>query len=244
MRSYIWIMICLLTITMVIIIYASMKKQYELQQLKYHEEMIRLQLTNIRNRISPHFLFNVLNKEMGMMDDSPQTNLMNLVTLLRMSLEMTEQCFVSLSQELTFAKTYIQLERKSLGDEFLLEWNIDPAIPTDHTWVPTMILQIPIENAVKHALRGKEGVKRLSVSIRRKENGSQLLICDNGAGFRPYINPHSANTGTGLKTLYQTIDLLNIRNEEKILFTIFSSDSTGHTGTQVSVFIPDKYRFE
>ena len=120
-----------------------------------------------------------------------------------MSLEMTEQCYVSLSQDLTFAKTYIQLERKSLGDEFLLEWNIDPAIPTDQTRVPTMILQIPIENAVKHALRGKEGVKRLSGSIRRKENGSQLLICDNGAGFRPYINPHSANTGTGLKTLYQ-----------------------------------------
>jgi hypothetical protein len=50
-------------------------------------------------------------------------------------------------------------------------------------------------------------------------------------------------TGTGLKVIYQTIELLNAKNEEKIEFTILADRVSGD-GTRVSIFIPLNYSYE
>ncbi|MEA5127235.1 MAG: hypothetical protein VB074_03560 [Proteiniphilum sp.] len=64
------------------------------------------------------------------------------------------------------------------------------------------------------------------------------------AGYSPGKGNPSAGTGTGLKVLYQSIDLFNHKNKEKILFHILRSDEEGLGGTKVSVYIPDNYTFE
>ena len=115
-----------------------------------------LRLENIRNRLSPHFIFNVLNQEVVNRKEEEKQELVSLVKLMRRNLELAEQLCVTLAEELDFVKTYIDLERRSLGATFHPVIEIAGDVLPEQVWLPSMMIQIPVENSVKHALRGKE----------------------------------------------------------------------------------------
>lgn len=84
-----------------------------------------------------------------------------------------------------------------------------------------MMIQIPVENAIKHGLRDKEGEKRLSITVFRQDGNIIISIEDNGTGFRLQTGcPAMQSTGTGLKVLNQTIELLNAGNSVPITILI------------------------
>lgn len=242
MRNYVWLLVSLLIAAVAAIAYIVMNKQKKLQWMNFHDQVTRLRLSNIRNRISPHFLFNILNREISSGSESLHSNLKGLVLLLRRSLEMTDQTHITLTQELEFVEAYIKLEQESLGPDFRLEWKIDPHVVPTEVMLPPMIIQIPVENAIKHALRPLTGEKKLSICVKRERNGTVIDITDNGPGYQTGQESSSAGTGTGLKVLYQTIDLFNSKNREKIYFRILRSEE-GSSGTKVSVYIPDNFKF-
>ncbi len=76
-------------------------------------------------------------------------------------------------------RTYLNLQTQALGPDFHLAWNIDPSLDTDAIYLPAMLIQIPVENAVKHGL-AIEGEKRLSVFVERDGKGIHIRIEDNG----------------------------------------------------------------
>lgn len=106
-----------------------------------------------------------------------------------------------------------------------------------------MFIQIPVENAIKHGLRGIEGERRLNISCRRCNDGLQIVVVNNGLGYKPQM--FSSGTGTGMKAIYQTILLLNKRNSRKITFDIGEAfpESSGNQGTRVQIFVPDNFSF-
>ena len=106
-----------------------------------------------------------------------------------------------------------------------------------------MVVQIPVENALKHGLAGIDGLKLLGISVCRKGSGILIDICDNGRGYSPQTLSSARGTGTGLKVLYQTIQLLNDKNREKIRFEIKNLVNNGQTGTQVLIYIPLDYSY-
>ncbi len=243
LRNLMWVIISLLILTLAFMQYRLLKKQKEQQWIKMQDQMTRLRMLNIRNRISPHFLFNMLNREISTGDVKSRSNLTGLVTMLRRSLEMTESTHVTLSQELEFVQTYIRLEQESLQPNFRLEWNVEPHVDPGKVLLPPMIIQIPVENAVKHALRPLKGEKILSVGALREGKGTAIVVKDNGAGYQAGQAGTSSGTGTGLKVLYQTIDLLNTMNKEKMVFRI-QGNADGSGGTRVYIYVPDNYKFK
>ena len=66
-----------------------------------------LRMENIRNRVSPHFIFNVLNREINSHSNGYSENMRQLVKLMRRNLELTEHLCVTLDEELDFVHTYI-----------------------------------------------------------------------------------------------------------------------------------------
>jgi tetratricopeptide (TPR) repeat protein len=220
-------------------------KQREITHQKQLSRISMLRLQNIRNRISPHFIFNVLNREISSgADNDKYQEMIGLVTFLRRSLEITEKTSVSLDEELAFVRNYLQMEQRSLNDDFRVKWNIDESVDSRLLQIPAMIMQIPIENAMKHALRTKEGEKLLNISILKQAVSVQITIQDNGAGYHPEKQLSSKGTGTGLKVLYQTIDVLNSKNNEKICLNIEDVQDRVMTGTRVKITVPDEYNFE
>ena len=99
-------------------IYTYNKKKRALLLAQNRRTVSTLRLENIRNRLSPHFIFNVLNQEMAERKAEEHQELPSLVKLMRRNLELAEQLCVTLEEELDFVKTYIDLERRSLGTTF------------------------------------------------------------------------------------------------------------------------------
>lgn len=132
-------------------------------------------------------------------DEEESKNLIGLTKLLRRNLELTECLSVSLADELDFVNTYVALEEKSLGDDFQYQLDLDEGIDLKSIQVPSMLLQIPVENAIKHGLRLKEGFRLLYIRVRRLADQVEMVVCDNGGGYRATSVNHG--TGTGMKVI-------------------------------------------
>lgn len=238
----IWIALCGAAFLVIVFIYMYSKKKRALLLVESRRTVSTLRLENIRNRLSPHFIFNVLNQEMAGRKEEEKHELASLVKLMRRNLELAEQLCVTLSEELDFVRTYIDLERRSLGDAFYPEISLAPDVHPEQVMLPSMLIQIPVENAVKHALRGKEGERRLWITVTRTANAISIKVTDNGGGYRP--NSRNRGTGTGMKVIMQTIQILNMKNKETIDVSVHNVllDS-GETGCEVAFLLPDKYDY-
>ncbi|MDY5240011.1 MAG: hypothetical protein SPH57_16355 [Bacteroides helcogenes] len=156
--------------------------------------------------------------------------------------ELAEQLCVTLAEELDFVKTYIDLERRSLGTDFHPVVEIGVDVYPEKVLLPSMLIQIPVENAIKHALRGKEGERNLWISACRQKDGIRIRITDNGGGYR--LNSRNRGTGTGMKVVMQTIQILNRKNKEGIDVAIHNVTlPTGETGCEVTFLLPEKYNY-
>ena len=245
LTTYIWALIGIVSVIVAGLVYWYMKKKRMFLQERHINQISRFRMENIRNRLSPHFTFNVLNREISRFRDGETLcgDLTELVKLLRKSLELTEKLSISLYDELEFVKTYIHLEQGRLGSDFSMDVKIEEDLDIQQVVIPSMVVQIPVENALKHGLAGIDGLKLLGISVCRKGSGILIDICDNGRGYSPQTLSSTRGTGTGLKVLYQTIQLLNDKNREKIRFEIKNLVNNGQTGTQVLIYIPLDYSY-
>ena len=246
LSMYIWVLVCLLLAAGTVVIIWYMRKKREFLRERFFQQINRVRMENLRGRISPHFTFNVLGREINQFNGSEKVknNLMELVKYLRRSLELTEKLSVSLQDELDFVQSYIRLESGRVGEDFTVSVVVEEGLDAKSIMIPSMIVQIPVENAIKHGLAGKDDEKELTIRISREGKGVRIVICDNGRGYLPQVASSTRGTGTGLKVLYQTIQLLNTKNKnEKIRFNI-GNRNDGQTGTQVSVFIPFHFSYD
>lgn len=245
LSMYIWVLVCLLLAAGTVVIIWYMRKKREFLRERFFQQINRVRMENLRGRISPHFTFNVLGREINQFNGSEEVknNLMELVKYLRRSLELTEKLSVSLQDELDFVQS-IGLESGRVGEDFTASVVVEEGLDAKSIMIPSMIVQIPVENAIKHGLAGKDGEKELTIRISREGKGVRIVICDNGRGYLPQVASSTRGTGTGLKVLYQTIQLLNTKNKnEKIRFNI-GNRNDGQTGTQVSVYIPFHFSYD
>ena len=234
--------VAVVSILTAVFLYLYSKKKRALLLARNHRTVSTLRLENIRNRLSPHFIFNMLNREMAERNVEEKQELSSLVKLMRRNLELAEQLCVTLAEELDFVKTYINLERRSLGPDFHSELKIEKDVQPEQIRIPSMMIQIPVENAVKHALREKEGERNLWVSVCRRGNGICIKITDNGGGYRP--DSRNRGTGTGMKVIMQTIRILNNKNKEDIDVLVHNvSLQSGEMGCEVTFWLPDNYDY-
>lgn len=234
--------VAVVSILTAVFLYLYSKKKRALLLARNHRTVSTLRLENIRNRLSPHFIFNVLNREMVERNVEEKQELSSLVKLMRRNLELVEQLCVTLAEELDFVKTYINLERRSLGPDFHSELKIEKDVQPEQIRILSMMIQIPVENAVKHALREKEGERNLWVSVCRRGNGICIKITDNGGGYCP--DSRNRGTGTGMKVIMQTIRILNNKNKEAIDVLVHNvSLQSGEMGCEVTFWLPDNYDY-
>ena len=204
------------------------------------ERILKLQMEELRNRVSPHFIFNVLNYEMyNRQHGNKETDINRLVHLIRIGLEQSDEICVPLYKELDFIDSYVDLQRYGLSTDFEYNLEIDKNVD-DATLIPSMIIQTAVENAIKHGLRGLEGNTRLDIIIRNIGNIMQILVADNGRG----INSNEAkdeSTGTGMTVIRETLNMLNEHNNDQMEYQL-SANQNGK-GCQVKILIPLKYDY-
>ena len=234
--------IAVLSVLIACFVYIYTKKKRALLLAQNRRTVSTLRLENIRNRLSPHFIFNVLNQEMAGLKEAERQDFSSLVKLMRRNLELAEHLCVTLAEELDFVRTYLELMRRSLGPDFHPDIKLEPDVRPDEVVLPSMLIQIPVENAVKHALKDKEGARRLWITVHKVVRGIDIRITDNGGGFRP--GSIHRGTGTGLKVIMQTIQILNQKNREAIDVSVQNIDlPDGEVGCCVFFHLPEHYDY-
>lgn len=212
------------------------------KSLQSQVNIMNLKMDNVRNRISPHFMFNVLNNKILKSDEKEASELMELARLIRTNLDMSGMPYVSLDKELDFVCQYIRVERYLLGDDFSFDVDVAPDVDSYSTRVPSMFIQILTENAIVHGLKSKEGHKSLHISVSRDGSATVVVVADNGPGFNAR---RALKRGTGLGIISQTIAVANERNKRKMRFSMRNAtcpDGT-ITGCEATLVIPDNITY-
>ena len=242
-----------------VVFYRYKSLRHKHQHREEMNRMMALKMENVRNRFSPHFVFNVLNIFISNLPKGVNVKpLRLLIQVLRANLLTCDQVAVSLEDELQMVMSYSSLRHET--NPWLPMPRFDIAKEVDMTlMLPSMILQIPVENALKHAFVGMEesGEKpQLDVKIWIEDGMLRIDIIDNGcggvgavAGMGARKANAAASTGTGLRILNSTIEMLNAGNARKMYFKMQSRAGTAdggsdrQKGTCVSIGVPCEYDY-
>ena len=253
LRSWFIIICALLFISIVIFVYKYRiqllrKKQIkEIKQLRLENELRLTQQNALKAQMNPHFLFNVLNSIKGFIYENDKKNaakyLSDFSNLVRKVLDMSSIPSVSLDEEMEMVEIYIQLEQMLLHSDFEYTIDIDDSIDTNYIKIPTLIIQPYIENAFKHGLRHKAGLKKLAISITCIQGVLTISIIDNGIGriAAENINREIERTHTSFATnaLEKRLELLNHSAKDFVGVEIIDNfnENSEATGTTVIIRI-------
>lgn len=242
-----------------VVFYRYKSLRHKHQHREEMNRMMALKMENVRNRFSPHFVFNVLNIFISNLPKGVNVKpLRLLIQVLRANLLTCDQVAVSLEDELQMVMSYSSLRHET--NPLLPMPRFDIAKEVDMSlMLPSMILQIPVENALKHAFVGMEesGEKPLlDVKVWIEDGMLRIDVIDNGcggvgavAGMGTRKANAAASTGTGLRILNSTIEMLNAGNARKMYFKMQSRAGTAgggsdrQKGTCVSIGVPCEYDY-
>lgn len=245
-----WSMLALALLVILVLciaIYVYRRKQV-MNMLSLRGEILKLRMENTRNRISPHFIYNALTHEMLSQMKGAEVDFNNLTQLLRRGLAQVDNLVTTLKEELDFVSYYVDIEGKHLGDDFRFNIEIQGNVDMEKILLPSMVVQIFAENAIKHGLRKvnprPDAMRHLTIIIRRDEGRfTHIEVVDNGMGMGADIIPTFKN---GMKVVSQTIQFLNEHNKNKMLFGIrnLTDEAPFNTGCCQWLTIPDDYTYD
>ena len=242
-----------------VVFYRYKSLRHKHQHREEMNRMMALKMENVRNRFSPHFVFNVLNIFISNLPKGVNVKpLRLLIQVLRANLLTCDQVAVSLEDELQMVMSYSSLRHET--NPWLPMPRFDIAKEVNMSlMLPSMILQIPVENALKHAFVGMEesGEKpQLDVKIWVEDGMLRIDVIDNGcggvgavAGMGTRKTNAAASTGTGLRILNSTIEMLNAGNARKMYFKMQSRAGAADGGSDrqkgmcVSIGVPCEYDY-
>ncbi|WP_299530978.1 sensor histidine kinase [Ulvibacterium sp.] len=167
-----------LAVIFINLFYFSMKRKEELekQMEDLKREMIASKYTSLKNQISPHFLFNSLNTLTSLMyedRDLASDFVTRLASSYRYILDNREQDLVSLQKELNFLDAFVFMMNVRHKDAVSIKMKI--TIPPENYRIPTLSLQMLVENSLKHNYYSKE--KPLEIQI--SNIGNDALVVKN-----------------------------------------------------------------
>lgn len=234
--TIIFILLILLGICLVLLyqLYTRAPKE-EQSRAELKQKLAEMEMKALRAQMSPHFIFNSLNSiNRYIVKSDPETAsayLTKFAKLMRLILENSNHKLISLDQELSALKLYIELEALRFNKKFNYTFSVDPDVETTTFGLPPMIIQPYIENAIWHGLLQKESRGLLQVSIKRSANGIHCIIQDDGIG-RKKASELKSKSINGEKSygMKITADRLNMITGNKKISTVEVIDLTDEFG--------------
>jgi two-component system LytT family sensor kinase len=182
-------------------------------------------LSALKMQLQPHFLFNTLGTIMVLVQQQrskeAEAMLARLSDLLRLAVDDVNTQEVPLSHELEFLRLYLSIEEVRFRDR--LQIRIAAGPHASDAFVPHMILQPIVENAIRHGLGQSEEAVTIDVTANTNDGILVLTVADDGAGPRGEggAGPLFRQKGVGLT------------NTERRLKALYGDDATLVAETRV-----------
>jgi len=207
-------------------------KQAELGKIE--AQLNRSKLAVLKMQLQPHFLFNALNSISSLMEvdiEKAQTVTARLGDMLRGILNQDHRVFITVSEELEYVHTYLEIERIRFEDRLETSIHVDDAVK--EALIPVLLIQPLVENAIKHGISKSKDGGKITVSVTK--DGQKLLIKvhdDSLVGEAVAPDPNSG--GIGLKNIKE-----RLKNHYGREARMTAGSATPH-GFEVVLHIPIK----
>ena len=211
---------------------------------EFNRKFSESELKALRAQINPHFVFNILNtiESHALENNKEAVSIMiqKFSALTRLVLENSMNQLVTFQNDWKSLQLYIELEQMRYADSFSVVYTLQSQIMEGEYYIPPMIIQPFVENAIIHGLRNKQdncGV--LNLSARLQNEYIIVEIEDNGIGRSKaaklkYNNPIQKKS-LGIKVTYDRIANFNNLNQNKKA-NVKVEDL--HQGTKVTIAMP------
>jgi LytS/YehU family sensor histidine kinase len=177
----------------------SQALHFELERSQLERQALDARYTLLQAQIQPHFLFNTLANVQALVESgSPRAGdvLKSLIAYLRASMPRLQGGAVTLADEASLVRAYLQLMQMRMPDRLQYGVDIAPALGTRP--FPPLALLTLVENAVHHGIDPSVQGGRIDVGARAEHDAGvlRLWVQDSGVGMNPMARP-----GTGLTNL-------------------------------------------
>lgn len=222
------------------------QKQKLEKEKNINNKIAELELSALRAQMNPHFVFNAL----GSIQYYIQINdiqladeyLTKFANLMRLYLDSSKEKLISLKDEVKLLRIYSELEQMRFEDLFTVQFNIESGLYLEDIFIPPMLIQPFIENAINHGLeerKDKQGVVEINFY---KDNDSLIcLIKDNGIGRSKAskLRQRKTHKSRGTDLLNEKIETLKTTGLADVNITIqdLYPDATEYPGTLVTLQI-------
>lgn len=219
------------------------KQIVAVEKVVTEKKLAELEMQALKAQINPHFVFNCLNSIKGFIFDrdfgQADKYLDKFSELLRSTLDSSSSSIISLGEEINYLDNYLQLEKLRFDDKFEYMISVSEVIDRKTIFVPAMLLQPYVENAIRHGIRHLENkMGKIDISINMDGGAIICEIEDNGVGrekayaFRNEM--HTEYQSRGMQLSKRRAELYKIEQE-----IVDKKDGEGHaTGTIIILKIP------
>lgn len=248
-----WFLVLMIFSGLVLIVVAgwTLFKYYRARALRKSEAeklIAEYRLIALKAQINPHFMSNCIAaiQHLILQGKVNEANeyLAKFSFLVRQVLNLSNKSLVPLKEEVEMIELYIKLEKLRF-DKINVEFYVDPAIDTSFTFIPPLLSQPIIENAIWHGLLalGPDKTPLLSLSIKQEAQTVLIIIEDNGVG-RTMSGKSIGNSGEskGIAITRQRIENLKFisgKDTASISYEDLLNADGAPAGTRVVISLPD-----
>jgi two-component system sensor histidine kinase YesM len=202
-------------------------------------------LQSLRREMNPHFIFNSLNSVNQFISENKELEANKYLTsysnLMRDMMENSNKDFISLDKEVEQLKKYLDLEHLRFQDKFDFKITVDEKLDAESVFIPNMIIQPHLENAIWHGLRYLDEKGFLQLKFQLNDGKVVVIIDDNGIGLTKSKELKTSNQkvheSRGLNNTSERIGLLNELYKKNISFSI-TEKNLPESGTIVEIVFP------
>jgi ligand-binding sensor domain-containing protein len=242
-------MIALVIIAGIYFVYTNRISEVR-KRARIDKQMAEYEIKALHAQMNPHFIFNCLNsiREMILNNENQQAShyLSKFAHLIRVTLNNSSRPFISLQNTVDYLKRYLEMEQiRKTNFSYLI--NVDESLEPEEVFLPPMLIQPFIENAIWHGASTANGMVQINIRFLTQNNHLVCIVEDNGMGIqaslkKKYERPEiqADHLSLGISNVKQRIHVLNEKYNLHSRVTIEDkSNLTAYdeTGTIVTLYL-------
>jgi tetratricopeptide (TPR) repeat protein len=222
------------------------------KKAKFDRQVSEVEMQAMRLQMNPHFIFNCMHSiNKYVMDNEKQLAsefLIRFSKLMRLILENSREKSVPVKADLLTLEMYMQLEALRFKHKFNYSISVDPAIDTEKTLIPPMLLQPFVENAIVHGIQNRAG-GLIKINISKEGEMIRCTVEDNGIGRKQAAlfksTTETQKQSLGVKITRERLQIIS--QLKKVKTAIFMEDLVGtdnsNNGLRVELLLPLETEF-
>ncbi|MBK6484659.1 MAG: histidine kinase [Chitinophagaceae bacterium] len=248
-----WFVLSAFVAVVVITAFIVNRRNRQLLKVQQQQFVAQQRMNEMENQakqamMNPHFVFNALNSIQQYINDNDRISANKYLTkfsrLIRLNLDLVNKRLITLEEEFEKLKLYLEIEQLRFGEKLKYEFIIDRQLETDVIFIPSMIVQPFVENAIWHGLMAssKGGTITVHATSFDKEKMLRIEISDDGIGINQSkkLNQQKSRKSFGIELTIDRLKLFGKKygKEAMVTFTDLSEESSTKHGTLVVIAMP------